>query len=379
MVSKAFAQQPDKQLNTWVMGADNAMAQYGASYMFVIYFLDRFGEEATRALVAHPEDGVRGIEAVLSSMGDEMGFEQVYADWVVANYINDPSLANGRYAYVSFKPPSIKLDALFKAVDLPVERVTDVSQFGTDYIVLEGEGDYQIDFAGDTLVRLMPTSAHSGTYAWWGGRGTHSDTTLTGEFDLTGVQTATLSFFTWYEIMEGYEYGYVEVSTDGEQWTTLPGQTTTSEDPNGSNYGHGYTGSSGGWIEEVVDLTPYTGGEVLIRFQYLTDEGPVRVGWLLDNISIPEIDFWDDVEAGEGNWVADGFIRSALILPQDWLVQLVKLGDGQTTVERLELNEDSTGNLLVKLEAGERATLIISGCTRVTNERGEYWYRIAKR
>jgi hypothetical protein len=378
-VSQAFAQQPDKQLNTWVMGADNAMAQYGASYLFVLYFLDRFGEEATRALIAHPENGVKGIEAVLSSMGDKMRFEEVYADWVVANYINDPNLADGRYSYISFEPPPVKPDAEYKAVDLPVERVTNVRQFGTDYIVLEGEGDYQIDFAGDTLVRLLPTFAHSGTYAWWGGRGTHSDTTLTGEFDLTNVQTATLSFFTWYDILEGYEYGYVEISTDGERWTTLPGQTTTSEDPNGSNYGHGYTGRSGGWIEEVVDLTPYAGEKVLIRFQYLTDEGPVRVGWLLDDIAIPELGYRDDVETGEGNWVAEGFSRSALILPQEWLVQLVKLGARQTTVERLELNADNSGSWSVQVGAEEKAVLVISGCTRVTIEQGEYWYRIAHR
>ena len=172
----------------------------------------------------------------------------------------------------------------------------------------------------------------------------------------------------------------MEISTDGERWTTLPGQTTTSDDPNGSNYGHGYTGSSsGGWIEEEIDLTPYAGKEVLIRFQYLTDEGPVRVGWLVDDIASPELDFYDDVETGEGHWVAEGFSRSALILPQEWLVQMVKLGEGQTTVERLDLNADNSGNWLIQLGAGERAILIISGCTRVTNERGEYWYRIANR
>jgi hypothetical protein len=379
MVSKAFAQQPDKQLNTWVMEADKAMAQYGASYLFVAYFLDRFGEETTRALVAHPENGVRSIDAVLSSSGNDIGFEQVYADWVVANYINDADLADGQYSYVSLEPPSIKPDAIYKASDLPVEKITDVSQFGTDYIVLEAEGEYQIDFAGDTLVKVLPTSAYSGTYAWWGGKGTHSDTTLTHEFDLTGVKTATLSFYTWYDILEGYEYGYVEVSSDGEKWTTLPGKTTTNDDPNGSNYGDGFTGNSGGWIKEEIDLTSYAGEEVLIRFQYLTDEGPVRVGWLLDNITIPELDFYDDIEAGEGYWVAEGFSRSILILPQDWLVQMVEMGDGQTTVERQEMNVDNSGSWLVQLGAGERAILVISGCTRVTNERGGYWYRIANR
>jgi hypothetical protein len=316
---------------------------------------------------------------VLSSSGNDIGFEQVYADWVVANYINDADLADGQYSYVSLEPPSIKPDAIYKASDLPVEKITDVSQFGTDYIVLEAEGEYQIDFAGDTLVKVLPTSAYSGTYAWWGGKGTHSDTTLTHEFDLTGVKTATLSFYTWYDILEGYEYGYVEVSSDGEKWTTLPGKTTTNDDPNGSNYGDGFTGNSGGWIKEEIDLTSYAGEEVLIRFQYLTDEGPVRVGWLLDNITIPELDFYDDIEAGEGYWVAEGFSRSILILPQDWLVQMVEMGDGQTTVERQEMNADNSGSWLVQLGAGERAILVISGCTRVTNERGGYWYRIANR
>ncbi len=378
-VSEAFAQQPDKQLNTWSMEADQVMAQYGASYLFVVYFLDRFGEETTRALVAHPENGVRSIEAVLSSSGHDPGFEQVFADWVMANYINDGDLADGQYSYASLEPPAIKPEAIYKASDLPVEKITDVSQFGTDYIVLEGEGEYQIDFAGDTLVRVLPAPAYSGAYTWWGGRGTHSDTTLTHEFDLTNVKTATLSFYTWYDILEGYDYGYVEVSSDGEKWTTLPGKTTTRDDPHGNNYGHGFTGNSEGWIEEEMDLTPYAGDKVLVRFQYLTDEGPVRTGWLLDDIIIPELDFYDDIETGEGNWEADGFSRSILIVPQEWLVQLVKMGAGQTTVERQELNSDNRGSWLVQLGAGERAILVISGCTRVTNERGAYWYRIANR
>jgi bacillopeptidase F (M6 metalloprotease family) len=108
-----------------------------------------------------------------------------------------------------------------------------VGQYAADYILLRGEGSFQVDFVGATLVGLAPTLAHSGRFVWWGGRGTNSDTTLTREFDLTGLSKATLTFYTWYDIAGGFDYAYVEVSVDGERWETLPGQTTTNQDPNG--------------------------------------------------------------------------------------------------------------------------------------------------
>ncbi len=172
--------------------------------------------------------------------------------------------------------------------DLPVEREASVGQYAADYIALNGEGSFQVEFASATLVGLGPTSAHSGKYVWWGGRGTNSDTTLTRQFDLTGQQQATLTFYTWYDIDKGYDYAYVEVSVDGEHWTTLPGQTTTHDDPNVVNYGNGFTGLSNGWIQEKIDLTPYGGQQVQIRFKYLTDDGPVYAGIFLDDIEIPE-------------------------------------------------------------------------------------------
>ena len=54
-------------------------------------------------------------------------------------------------------------------------------------------------------------------------------------------------------------------------WTPLKGSTTTDQDPQGHNYGNGFTGVSGApgvdtgrgtrgqWVEEQIDLTPYAG------------------------------------------------------------------------------------------------------------------------
>jgi len=372
----AFARQPDTQLNAWSGEIEQAPAQYGASYLFLAYFLERFGTETTRALVAHQENGLDSVDEVLKSLDVDIGFDDVFADWVVANYLNDPSLADGRYGYLSLFPPSFAPEADYEAADLPVERQTSVGQYAADYIVLRGAGSFQVDFAGATLVGLSPTSAHGGKYAWWGGRGTNSDTTLTREVDLTGLQEATLTFHTWYDIERDFDYAYVEVSRDGERWTTLPGQTTTNTDPNGANYGNGYTGISDGWIQEKIDLTPYAGHKVQIRFEYVTDDGPLHAGIFLDDIRIPELDLHYDAELGDAGWVARGFMRSAMLMPQEWLLQLVMQGHAQTTVERLQLNPDNTGRWRVKLDSDEAAALILSGRTRVTTEPAEYWYTI---
>ncbi len=160
-------------------------------------------------------------------------------------------------------------------------------------------------------------------------------------------------------------------------WTTLPGQRTTQENPYGVNYGHGYTGSSGGWVQERIDLTPYVGQGVQLRFEYVTDDGPLGAGVFLDDVEISALGYRHNAEADDGGWEARGFSRSPLILPQAWLLQLVTQRQEGTTVERLALNSDNSGRWVVDLGAGESAVLIVSGATRVTTEPARYQYGIS--
>jgi hypothetical protein len=329
-----------------------------------------------RALAADQKSGVDSLDGVLRSLSTGIGFDDVFADWVVANSMDDPHLAEGQYGYQDHDPPPFEIEAGFEAQDLPVERRASVGQYAADYIALHGQGNFQMDFAGATLVGLAPASAYSDKSVWWGGQGTNSDTTLTREFDLTGLQQATLTFYTWYDIEKDFDYAYVEVSLDGEHWTTLPGRTTTDDDPNAVNFGNGFTGLSDGWVREVVDLTPYSGQKVQIRFEYLTDDGPVHAGILLDDIEVPELGYLDEAESSQGSWVVHGFTRTTMIIPQEWLVQLITQRHDHTTVERLQLTADNSGSWTVNLGPDETAVLVVSGITRVTTGPAEYWYRV---
>jgi immune inhibitor A len=377
-----FAMEPDTQLNSWPEGPGAAGANYGAAYLFTSYFLDRFGSEATQALVAHPENSFASVDAVLEELDTGLTYKDLFGDWAVANLVDDPSIGDGRYGYSDINPPSLDIETTYRKSDYPVSGSGTVHQHGTDYVELQGDSPLVFRFTGSTQIGLVDTTAHSGRYFWWSNRGDDSDMMLTRAFDLSDVSEATLEFWTWYDTEEDWDYAYVEISADGgETWEVLTTPSGTGTNPNGNSFGWAYTGRSGGgaaaeWIQERVDLSPYAGQEVVVRFEYITDDAVNRPGLVLDDIAIPEIDYFSDFEKDADGWEPAGFIRHANVLPQRWLVQLILFGR-ETTVQRLELNEDQTGEWVIPLEGRtDRAVITISGLAPVTTEMGSYSYEI---
>jgi immune inhibitor A len=378
-----FAMAPDTQLNSWPEGPGAAGANYGAGYLFTSYFLDRFGPEATQALVAHPENSFASVEAVMDELGTGLSFEDLFGDWIVANLLDEPGLDDGRYGYSRIDPPSFGIETSLGEYDYPISQGSTVHQYGTDYVELEGEQPVEFRFTGSTQIGLVDTGAHSGEYMWWSNRGDDSDMMLTRAFDLSDVSQATLEFWTWYDIEEDWDYAYVEISTDGgKTWDMLTTPSGTAANPNGNSFGWAYTGRSGDgeraeWILEQVDVSAYAGQEVLVRFEYITDDAVNRPGFVLDDVAIPEIDYAGDFEEDEDAWEPAGFIRHANVLAQRWLVQTVLFGP-ETTVERLELDEDQAGEWVIPLGGRtDRAIVTISGLAPVTTEMGSYSYEVS--
>jgi immune inhibitor A len=384
----AYSAKPDTQLTTWVDPIQSE--HYGASYLFMNYFLDRFGEDLTKAVVASTQNGIAGFDEALQKAGRPERFDDVYADWVIANYLDAPDAdSEGRYGYSTIDLAPMAISKTYTR--FPAKAETEVSQYGADYIRLQGKGPITIDFAGQDQVGLMDTTPQ-GTYSWWSNRGDRSDSTLTRAFDLRDAKSATLKFSTWYDIEDGYDYAYAEASTDGGQtWQILPGGHTTENNPVGNAFGPGWTGLSGyasgdktegktaQWIEEQVDLTPFVGQEILVRFEMVTDDAVNRPGQLIDNISIPEIGYKDDGESGASDWKADGWSLTDNSLAQRWLVQLLEVGGGQVTVQRMVVGPDGHGQLTVpNLGDLDEAMLIVSGLTPVTTEPARYSYTITQ-
>ena len=388
----SFLNGPDLQLNAWSdinSSLEEAGGHYEAAYLFMKYFLDRFGRLASQTLVANHATGITAVDSTLATLGltdqatgKTLTAADVFADWTVANFLNDSSLAQGQYGYQDFA----------EKVPGPTDTITDcptglisanVHQFGTRYIELTCHGNLTINFAGSQQVPLVPTQPHSGRYAMWSSREDESDTTFTREFDLTGVKSATLNYWAWWKTESDYDYVYLEVSADGgKTWKIIPTPSGTDANPVGSNMGWGYTGCSGGgetgkdctpqWINDQVDLSAYAGQKVQVRFEYITDAALNYASLMLDDISVPEINYTCSFEEDACGWDSKGFARVDNILPQTFVVQFIHQSGGQTTVERLPLDANRQGSLQLSLKDHDTAFLVVSGTAPFTTEEASF-------
>ncbi|HMA34956.1 MAG TPA: hypothetical protein VKY74_10805 [Chloroflexia bacterium] len=379
----AFRDNPDVQLTGWSPQPERV--HYGAAFLFIRYMMAHYGgADFLKALMASPGTGPEAISGALQRQGSALGFPDVFKDWVVANYVNDPAVGAGRYAYPALTG-HVTLDK--RVIRYPATVNGDVHQYGADYVSLErGGGDTVIDFQGAPTAPLITTQPHSGHRFWYSNRRDSADTTLTHSFDLTRVPHATLDFWTWYMIEGDFDYGYTEVSTDGgKTWTTQKTDHTTDTNPNGANYGHGYTGHSGhdpkstapaSWVHEQIDLTPYAGHTVRVRFEYITDEGFNDPSWAIDDISIPEIGYQTDAETDDGGWQAAGWARVANVVPQGWFVAALEYGNGahDVKIETLAVDERGHGTLTIPGlgSSVHQAVLVIAALAPATTEVAPY-------
>jgi hypothetical protein len=376
-----YAQNPDLQLNDWAdSNSPDFAPHYGISFLYVTYFLDRFGQDATKALTANPENDLTSVDDTLKTLditdpstGNLITADDAFMDWAVAMFVQDKKVGDGRYAFHNY-PDAPQAHATETISTCPSDSFSrSVHQYGIDYISIDCAGESTLHFEGATVTGLLPVDAHSGAFSFWSNKGDESDMTLTREFDFTNVSgPVSLSYWTWYDIEEDWDYVYLEVSEDGQNWQIVTTPSGTDTNPTGNSFGWGYTGKTGGWIQEEVDLSAYAGKKLQVRFEYVTDAAINGEGLLLDDIRVDAIGYESDFETDDGGWSAEGFARVDNVLPQAFHLALILQGGGKTTVQMIEVSADQIADIPLDLQPGETATLVITGATRFTRERANY-------
>src|SRR5262249_40943350 len=106
--------------------------------------------------------------------------------------------------------------------------------------------------------------AHDSATAWYFGQdGDHTyftgvqhngDVTLASPLDLAGASQAQLRFREWRQVLDftPLDAARVQVSRNGSDWVTVWETFSSSLD----------------WQERTVDLTPFVGGPVYLRFDF---------------------------------------------------------------------------------------------------------------
>ncbi|WP_433307297.1 immune inhibitor A domain-containing protein [Actinoplanes sp. CA-030573] len=152
---------------------------------------------------------------------------------------------------------------------------------------------------------------YAGSKQFFSGNADNLDNSLTKELDLTGKTTASATFKARYAIEKGYDYLYVEASTDGgAHWTRLNGTVDGAAFPVDASKNPALNGSTGGkWADVEVPLNAYAGQKVTFRLHYLSDGGTNDGGFFGDDITISAdgTPLVTDGAEGDSAFTLDGF------------------------------------------------------------------------
>lgn len=375
-----FLSDPDQQLNHW--SAEASDSYYGQGYLFNHYLYNRLGADLYRAFATSPADGLLALDQVATANGQSWRGHSLWLDWLAALALHDHPQAPAAYRLEGLEVDTV---AMTQVEEWPAVFEATVHQYAADIYELSGRDTVTLTFQGSPEVSLLDARPVSGDWMWWSGRANYSNPRLTRSLDLRGVAEATLTYHVYQDIEQGYDFAYVSLSADGGRtWQGLAAERMQGERPEDDPSDVAlterfYSDRDQEWQEERIDLSPFVGREVLLRFEVVTDPILTYGGLALDDVAVPEIGFYDDVETDGGGWTAEGFSRVPAAIPQLWYLQLITFADGRPLVTPLALNDDQTLSLPIALaDSGGRAVLVVAAAAPMTLVEAHYRLEIGR-
>lgn len=331
-----YLDHPENSLVKWddhyaAATGPETIADYGQVYLFTLYMYDKFGQDFIRSLATNPMQGINSINDVLKAYNSRIDFTELYQNFITALVLDSNATGNGIYNFDSLNIRDIPIDKLGtkrgKTVDFESALTYEkdgVPAWGGDFKALDFQDKIQnIAFDGVDFLpipwQVVNDPLESSNKVLWGNQGDEADNTMILEADLTGLSKATLTFDNYIQIEEKWDFGMVQVSTDGGYtWNSLANEHTRSDlvaegHPTIFENLPGFTGYYDSWQKETFDLSTYAGQKILISFRYLTDWSYNDAGWFIDNISIPEIGLLKDGSSFDGflslNQLMDNYVN----------------------------------------------------------------------
>jgi hypothetical protein len=387
---------PENSLTRWEdQGGPETLCDYGATYSMMQYLFDHYGgQDLMTELHRNDANGLDGLQNALDAAGYDVDAMQVVRDWAAMVALDEvldggATLTGGDAATYSSDTLGMSInwdnpEAYTEAYEgegsgVTAEGYTEGAPTnGSDYVRLrDAAGNYlsagqieSISFDGADEYASFPVewtvdenppdslpagdqtcgtaAAGSGDAALYSGCGHDLDRTIARSVTVPS-DDPTLTFDTLFDTEEAFDYGFVQISTDGgETWTSLAndqtGQTSGADAlPNIPAGVPAFTGDSGGWVSTSFDLSEYAGQEVLLGFRYVADPAYDDDGWWIDDVALG------------GSVISDGsslegWQSYTQVNPPDvenWTVQLVAYDDAGTAawIGQFPLGEGFTGTV----------------------------------
>jgi hypothetical protein len=355
---------PENSLNLWGEGNPNAvLADYGNAYSLMQYLSDHFGNDIISRLHRDSDrQGLASLDAQLKAEGSNSLYRVLHnfqSSTLLDKLVGDAKLSvvlGARKSDVTSK----SLRASINYANPDINNDPGAAPNGADYVplqaangtVLRGRDLRSLSFNGATTLPPLPllwTStasddpAHPGPVLW---SGNASNLDASAVIPVT-VPTSdpTLRFLGEYGAEEGFDYAYVQVSTDGGATYTSVAGDKTGDAP----LGPGLNGSTNGaLVPHTYDLSAYAGQSILLAFRYVSDGGVNEGGFRIDDVTLG------------GTLLSDGSSVAPFKSPtqiratpvNNWNVRLVGIDEGKVP---LVLQVEFNGKNKFSLSRGQLA------------------------
>ena len=103
-----FLDEPTDPLAEW----KNNLSDYGVVNLFTHYLVAHYGKDILTAMTVNDQVGIDSVNYALAALGYAETFSDIFADWSVANYLNDCAVGTGQYCYPdkNLQQPWLKVD-----------------------------------------------------------------------------------------------------------------------------------------------------------------------------------------------------------------------------------------------------------------------------
>jgi hypothetical protein len=355
---------PENSLTRWEdQGDGEILCDYGAAYTLMEYLHGLYGTAFMTALHRGDQVGLAGLQEALDGAGANTTAMETLRNWslmvAVDGLIDDGARILGPYEESRFTAPT--LDATINWDTAHAYDSAGAPSNGSDYVRLRNAaGAYlngaQIDslsFEGATTLPPKPVAwtvaadppMHAGNPALYSGFGNNRDEAIVRSVAVPTGAGAAVTFDALWNQEVGWDFGFVQVSTDGgATYKSVACTDTTTETnpdalPTAKANVPGFTDYSGGWKAETCSLAAYAGQTVLLAFRTFND--PATLG---ESAAVPP-GFWVDNVSVGGTLVSDGsslagwqsFTQVRPTPVTGYTVQIVSIAGNKITVKRLPL------------------------------------------
>jgi len=351
---------PENSLTLWGDQTDfesEVLCDYGAAFSFMEYLHDQFGDQFMKDFHLDPLNGLASLASLLSAQGGGLTPFDVIERWATMVAI-DGALDDG-FTLTGGNAADFRTDTLNASINWDNKQAfagPGVPANGSDYVRLrDGGGAYlgadQIDgvkFNGASKLAKLPVewkvdkSPPKGSdKALYSGKGDNLDRAIVQKVK---VKDGKLKVDTAWSTEEGYDYAYVQVSTDGGKKYKSVHCTDSIDAP----LGPGFEGTSGGgnkpkFVTEKCNLKKYAGKNVLLALRYVTDPGVQFKGFWVNDITL------DGSPVSDGKSL-QGWKSITQIHPvhvENWFVRLVAIDEATNEVRigNIQLDANFDGSL----------------------------------